>query len=46
MTQTPVKFPKNRHKTVEGVANTRYSLSIDFDNEYDEKMTKFDLWKK
>ena len=46
MTQTPVKFPKNRHKTVGGVANTRYSLSIDFDNEYDEKMTKFDLWKK
>ena len=46
MTQSPVKFPKNRHKTVGGVANTRYSLSIDFDSENDEKMAKFNLWKK
>ena len=52
MTQSPVKFPKNRHKTVGGVANTRYSLSIDFDSEmmkkwlssqFVEKVTKNNL---
>ena len=28
MTKTPLKFPKNRYKTVGGVAPTRYPLSI------------------
>ena len=47
MTQTPMKFPKNRHKTVGGVAkHETLTISIDFDSENDEKMTKFDLWKK
>ena len=31
MTKTPVKFQRNRHKTIGGVAHTRYSLSIYFD---------------
>ena len=30
MTKTPVKFQKNQHKTVGGVADTRYPLSIHF----------------
>ena len=28
MTKTPVKFQKNRYKTVGGIAPTRYPLSI------------------
>ena len=28
MTKTPVKFQKNQHKTVGGVAHTRYPLSM------------------
>ena len=31
MYKTPVKFQKNRYKTVGGVAHTRYPLSIHFD---------------
>ena len=30
MTNRPVKFQKNQHKTVGGVAHTRYPLSIHF----------------
>ena len=32
MTKTSVKFQKNRHKTVGGVAHTRYPLPIHFDS--------------
>ena len=32
MYKTPVKFQKNRYKTVGGVAHTRYPLSIHFDS--------------
>ena len=31
MKKTSVKFRKNRHRTVGGVAHTRYPLSIHFD---------------
>ena len=31
MSKTTVKFKRNRHKTVGGVAHTRYQLSIHFD---------------
>ena len=31
MSKTPVKFQRNRPKTVGGVAHTRYPLSIHFD---------------
>ena len=37
---TPVKFQKNQHKTVGGVAHTRYLVSIDFGL---KKMTLFNL---
>ena len=30
--KTPVKFQKNRYKTVGGVAHTRYPLSFHFDS--------------
>ena len=30
VTKTPVKFQKNRYKTVGGVAPTRYPMSIHF----------------
>ena len=52
MTKTSVKFGKNQHKTVGGVAHTRYPLSIHFDsfkmpkNDYvqlAENVTKIDL---
>ena len=46
MNKTPIKFWKNRHKTVGGVAHTRYPLFILFDRKNAEKMTKFNLWKK
>ena len=46
MTKTSVKFRKNPHKTVGGVAHTRYLLSIHFDSKNAEKMTKFNLRKK
>ena len=46
MNKTPMKFWKNRHKTVGGVAHTRNPLSIHFDSKNAEKMTKFNLWKK
>ena len=32
MYKAPVKFKKNRNKTVGGVAHTRYPLSIQFDS--------------
>ena len=41
MTKTPVKFERNWHITVGGVAHTRYPLSIHFDSKSAEKMTKF-----
>ena len=41
MTKIPVRFQKNRHKTVGGVEHTRYPLSIHFDR----KMAKFNLRK-
>ena len=37
MTKTPVKVQKNRHKTVGGVAHTRYPLSIHFKVKLAEK---------
>ena len=32
MSKTPVKFQKNRYKTVGGDVHTRYPLSIHFDS--------------
>ena len=32
MYKTPVKFQKNRYKSIGGVAHTRYPLSIHFDS--------------
>ena len=46
MTKTPVKFRKNRYKTVGGVAPTRYPLSIQFVINNARKMAKFNLHKK
>ena len=46
MTKTPVKFQKNQHKTVGGVAHTRYPLSIYFNGKNARKMTEFNLQKK
>ena len=46
MYKTPVKFQKNRYKTVGGVAHTRYLLSIHFDSKNARKMAKFNLRKK
>ena len=46
MTKTPVKFQKDRHKAVLGVARTRYPLSIHFDiicTSKAEKVTKVKL---
>ena len=43
MTKTPVKFPKNRYKTVGGVVPTRYPLSIHIVIENARKMAKFNL---
>ena len=40
MTKTSVKFQKNRHKTVGGVAHTRYPVSINFDSKNARKMPK------
>ena len=41
--KTFVKFQKNQNKIVEGVAHTRYPLSIHFHCQNDRKMTKFKL---
>ena len=46
MSKTPVKFQKNRYKTVGGDAHTRYPLSIHFDSKNARKMAKFNLRKK
>ena len=47
MIKTPVKFQKNRYKTVEGVAPTMYPLSIHIVIDIAQKMTtKFNLQKK
>ena len=46
MTKTPVKFRKNRYKTVGGVAPIRYSLSIYIVIDNARKMAKFNLRKK
>ena len=45
MTKTPVKFQKNRYKTVEKVAPTRYPLSIHIVIDNARKMAKFNLQK-
>ena len=45
MSKTPVKFQKNRYRTV-GDAHTRYPLSINFDSKNARKMAKFNLQKK
>ena len=45
MAETPVKFQKNRYKTV-GVVPTRYPLSIHFVIDNARKMAKFNLQKK
>ena len=45
MTKTSVKFQKNRHKTVGGVAHTRYPLSIHFDSKNVKKKIKFNVEK-
>ena len=41
--KTPMKFQKNRYKTVGGVAPTRYPLSIHFVIDNAGKMAKFNL---
>ena len=46
MTKTPVKFQKNRYKTVRGIAPTKYPLSFHIVIENDRKMAKFNLQKK
>ena len=46
MTKTPVKFQKNQHKTVGGVAHTRYPISIHFNGKNARKKTEFNLCKK
>ena len=45
MTKTPVKFRKNRYKTVGGVAPIRYSLSIYIVIDNARNMAKFNLRK-
>ena len=45
MIKTPVKFQKNRYKTVGGVASTRYPLSIHIVIDNVQKMAKFNLRK-
>ena len=46
MFKSLVQFQKNRHKTVGGVAHTRYPLYIHFDSKNAEKITNFKLRKK
>ena len=46
MSKIPVKFQKNRYKTVGGDAHTRYPLSIHIDSKNARKMAKFNLRKK
>ena len=46
MTKTPVKFQKDRHKTVGGVVHTMYPLSIHFDSIRASKMAKIKMQKK
>ena len=46
MTKIPVKFQKNRYKTVGGVAPTMYLLSIHIVIDNVPKMAKFNLRKK
>ena len=46
MAKTAVKFSKERHKTVGGVAHNRYPLPIHFDSIRAKKMTKFKMRKK
>ena len=46
MSKTPVKFQKNRYKTVGEDVHTRYPLSIHFDGKNARKMAKFNLQKK
>ena len=46
VTKTPVKFPKNRYKTVGGVATTWYPLSSHIVIDNARKMAKFNLQKK
>ena len=43
---THVKFKMNWHKTVGGVAHTRYPLPIQFHSQNAQKMAKFKLRKK
>ena len=43
MNKTPVKFRKNRYKTVGGVAPTRYPLSIHFVIDNAGKMAEVNL---
>ena len=45
MTKTPVKFQKDQHKTVGGVANTRYPIYIHADSVSTSKMTKLKCGK-
>ena len=46
MTKTPVKFEKDRHKTVGGVAHTGYPVSIHFNCIRAWKMAKLKMRKK
>ena len=45
MTKTPVKFQKNRYKTVGGVALKMYPLSIHIVIDYAQKRVKANLQK-
>ena len=44
--KAPIKFQKDRLKTVVGVKGTRYLLPIDFCNIRSKKMSKFKMCKK
>ena len=44
--KTPVKFQKDRLKTVVGVTGTRYLLSIHFCSIRTNKISKLKMWKK
>ena len=44
--KTPVKFQKNRPKTVGGVKGTRYLLPIDFCSIRTQKKSKLKMQKK
>ena len=46
MTKTYVEFQKHRHKTLGGVENTRYPLSIQFDSKKRLKNDKVQLVEK